>query len=335
MTGRSPSVAPVDDRHRATELVAALRAGVAGLILLLPLAARAVETSESMPLAAKSLLLDVAAAGARLVAVGDRGHVLVSDDRGATWRQVVVPTRAMLTGVSFADAQHGCAVGHDGVILLTADGGQTWTRQDDGKDLDSVWLDATFATPRDGFAVGAYGKCLVTHDTGRTWAPAQPIEEESHYNQVAAGSDHALFIAGESGLWLASHDGGATWQRGQIPYDGSLFGTLPAGGDRLIVYGLRGHVLVSEDRGAHWSERESPAPVLLQAGLVARNGVIVLAGQGGNFLVSRDHGRTFTLWKPAAYNGSVAALMETDDGALLVVGELGAARLPLPEATSP
>ena len=61
------------------------------------------------------------AAEGRLVAVGDRGHVLVSADQGATWEQILVPTRAMLTAVAFADAKNGTAVGHDGVILATND----------------------------------------------------------------------------------------------------------------------------------------------------------------------------------------------------------------------
>src|SRR5690349_8937389 len=70
--------------------------GVALLVFglwLMPIL-RAAESSEPARLAAKSLLLDVARAGSRLVAVGDRGHVLLSDDEGGTWRQVIVPTRA-------------------------------------------------------------------------------------------------------------------------------------------------------------------------------------------------------------------------------------------------
>ena len=73
------------------------------------------ENSELAPLAAKSLLLAVARTETSIVAVGDRGHVLLSKDDGRTWAQRLVPTRAMLTGVSFPDALHGWAVGHDGV----------------------------------------------------------------------------------------------------------------------------------------------------------------------------------------------------------------------------
>ena len=81
------------------------------------------------PKAVHSLLLDVVNTGERLVAVGDRGHILYSNDQGQSWQQAKVPTRQMLTSLFFVDAQHGWVVGHDAQILATSDGGLTWTKQ--------------------------------------------------------------------------------------------------------------------------------------------------------------------------------------------------------------
>ena len=85
-----------------------------------------------MPRAAQSLLLDIAQAGPRLVAVGERGHILYSDDDGQSWRQARVPTTQMLTSVCFINPGHGWAAGHDGIILVTDDGGETWRVQRNG-----------------------------------------------------------------------------------------------------------------------------------------------------------------------------------------------------------
>jgi len=295
----------------------------------------AAESSEPAPLASRSLLLDVTRAGQRLVAVGDRGHVLLSDDEGATWRQVVVPTRAMLTGVSFGDAKHGWAVGHDGVILATTDGGQTWNGQESNSSLETVFLDTHFLDATNGFVIGAYGQCLHTTDSGKTWTAIKATDDEVHFNQIAAGMDGTLYLAGESGTLLASGDQGATWHKLKVPYDGSLFGLLPLDARSLLVYGLRGHVFVSEDAGATWAPREIPVPVLIMTGVRLKSGPIVLAGLGGNFFISRDGARTFEAWKPAAFTGGVAGLLETHDGALLAVGEGGVVRLQLPEAPKP
>jgi len=105
------------------------------------------EPSVVAPLADDSLLLDAAVAGRRVVAVGQRGHVLVSEDQGASWRQVVVPTRVTLTAVHFPTPRHGWAVGHDAVVIHTADAGETWERQYADPDLQSPLLDVWFADP--------------------------------------------------------------------------------------------------------------------------------------------------------------------------------------------
>ncbi|TVP59615.1 MAG: photosystem I reaction center subunit IV, partial [Halomonadaceae bacterium] len=83
-------------------------------------------------LAANSLLLDLSRAGERLVAVGERGHIVYSDDFGESWSQAEVPVSTTLTGVYFPGESKGWAVGHGGVILHSSDRGETWVKQMDG-----------------------------------------------------------------------------------------------------------------------------------------------------------------------------------------------------------
>jgi photosystem II stability/assembly factor-like uncharacterized protein len=296
---------------------------------LAPLA-RPSEMSEPAPLAARALLLDIAAAGDRLVAVGDHGDIVVSTDQGRSWRQSLAPTQALLTGVCFVDARQGWAVGHQGVILHTANGGDTWERQDDRHHDADVYLDVLFRDATHGFVVGAYGKFLVTADGGRTWSSEHPIPDEVHFNRITTGPSGTLYLSGEGGLTLISRDEGKTWTRSEVPYDGSLFGVLPLGDGRLLTYGLRGHVFRSEDRGATWNEVPSGASILIMAGRRLADGRTVLAGQGGNFFVSRDGGRSFTNRRPAEIETSIADLIGTVDGAVVTVGEAGAVRLNLP-----
>ncbi len=286
--------------------------------------------SEPSKLAARTLLLDITRGGDRFVAVGDRGHVVLSADEGQTWQQAVTPTRAMLTAVSFADAQNGWAVGHDGVIIATTDGGKSWTRQDQRPDLETVLLDVHFLDAKHGFIVGAYGKFLETTDGGQTWRERRIYEEELHFNRISQDPEGHLFIAGESGLILRSEDRGQTWQRSTTPYEGSFYGVRPLSGGVLIAYGLRGHIFVSPDDGETWEERETDVKVLLMSCARLRDGVAVLAGQGGNFYISRDSGRTFRHWKPEDFGTSVADLAVAKDGALITVGEAGAVRITIP-----
>src|SRR3546814_12970323 len=79
------------------------------------------------------LINGLARAGDRVIAVGQRGHILLSDDDGAHWAQAKVPVSSDLTAVSFPTARDGWAVGHDGVVLAIQCGGTKWTRRLDGR----------------------------------------------------------------------------------------------------------------------------------------------------------------------------------------------------------
>ncbi|HYK00011.1 MAG TPA: YCF48-related protein, partial [Burkholderiaceae bacterium] len=94
--------------------------------------------AQPSPLAARALINGLALAGDRVVAVGQRGHVLCSDDQGKQWQQADVPLASDLVAVAFPTATHGWAVGHDGVVIASIDQGRSWQRQLDGRALGEV-----------------------------------------------------------------------------------------------------------------------------------------------------------------------------------------------------
>lgn len=87
-----------------------------------------------------AVLLGLAQAGKRLVAVGERGLIAVSDDEAKSWRQVPVAVSVGLTAVRFVTSKKGWAVGHRGVVLASSDGGDSWTVQLDGRKFAEIAL---------------------------------------------------------------------------------------------------------------------------------------------------------------------------------------------------
>ncbi len=313
---------------------AGLRSSILSFVVCLifslpnPVAARVEIAAEIMPLAERSVLLDVTLAGDRLVAVGERGHVLLSDDFGETWKQTAVSTRSTLTAVFFADAQRGWAVGHDNVILATADGGVSWSHQYAEGGIENRFLDVYFLDDGRGFAVGAYGLFVETVDGGARWTSREIYWEELHFNRISMAADGRLFIAMETGELLQSVDDGGTWEEMDSPYDGSLFGVLSLGARTLVAYGLRGNVFRSSDGGESWVVVETPAPLLVTHGIRLAGGEVVLAAQNGRFFLSRDGGRSFTVWQVPVQGA--AALTEAPDGSVVAVGLNGVWRLQVP-----
>lgn len=281
------------------------------------------------PLAPKSLLLDVAARDGRLVAVGERGHVLVSTDSGGTWTQARVPTRTLLTGVALGEKGLGWAVGHDLVVLRTRDGGLSWEQVHAEPEAEKPLLDVWFADGERGLAVGAYGTLLATADGGTTWTE-RPVhgEDDVHLNALAAAADGTLFLAAEAGHLYRSTDGGATFAPLPSPYEGSFFGLLPLP-DALLAFGLRGHVYRSEDRGATWSRVETGSEATLTSGLDLGGGRVVVAGLAGTLLWSSDGGRSFRLQELPDRKG-IVALAAAGEGGVLLFGEGGSRRVEVP-----
>jgi photosystem II stability/assembly factor-like uncharacterized protein len=287
--------------------------------------------------AIKSLMLDVVHAGKRLVAVGDRGHILYSDDQGATWVQAKVPTRALLTSVFFVDDKHGWAVGHDAQILASEDGGATWTKQFEDLKREAPLLDVWFKDANSGFAVGAYGALLETTDGGKHWEDASDRldnEDQFHLNAIASVKDAGLFIVGEQGSMFRSADWGQTWEKLEGPYQGSLFGVIgTAQANTLLAYGLRGNLYRSTDFGSTWEQVElKAARGALEFGLsgatLLDDGSIVIVGNGGSVIRSNDNGETFSVFnRPDRI--SVSAVTAAGNGNLILAGQGGV------RATSP
>jgi len=316
--------------------------------------------------AKSALLTGVAAAGKRLVAVGERSIVLLSDDNGQSWRQArSVPTSVALTGVRFVSDDTGWAIGHSGVVLKTVDAGETWVRQLDGKlaatielaaadaaangaatptrrqrdakglvddGADKPFLDAFFFDPQRGFVIGAYGLAFTTGDGGKTWSSlvGQIDNPKSRhlYNVVAV--DQSLLITGEQGTLLRSTDGGQHFAAVTISYPGTLFGAVVAQDGTLLVFGLRGNAFRSTDLGKSWTKVDFGLPVTLTAGLRLRDGRLAVVDETGRLLLSSDNGASFASQSVPKMNAATG-LVEAADGALVVATQRGAVRI-APEA---
>lgn len=318
--------------NRAVPATASLCAALLLFSTLLPLsraeedASEEILWSEMARLAPRSLLLDVAEADGRIFAVGDRGHILVSEDGGNTWVQCRVPTRSMLNAVAAVDGKRAWAAGHDSVILHTSDGGTTWERQHWAPEDASPLFDLWFENANHGLAVGAYAYVLETHDGGKTWERRIVDEEQRHWNNLVEAEDGTLFVGAEFGTVFKSEDRGRTWEALDTPYGGTYFGAVNLKGGPLLIFGLRGRVYRSEDEGQSWEQIEVDTTSGLQTGLQLSDGTVVIAGLSGTVLLSRDNGKTFrTANRPDRLG--ISSLIELSSDGLVLVGEGGVRRV--------
>lgn len=247
----------------------------------------------------KAPIIAVALAGKRIVAVGDYGIVILSDD-GKAYRQAkTMPTRAVLTSVFFLDDKRGWAAGHDGTIVTTADGGETWQLLRDEPGKERVLLSVWFENAKHGLAVGQFGLMLETDDGGKTWRERRLVEAadqaEKHLMQIFAGEYGLVFIAAESGSIFRSDDAGRTWKAIQTDNKGSFWTGKALTDGGLLIAGMRGHIYRSDNKGIAWKEIVSGTQQSL-TGIVQHNdGSVTLIGNSGVVFNSKDGGRSFAI----------------------------------------
>ena len=283
--------------------------------------------AEIMPMASKSLLLDVTFNGGQYVAVGERGHILASTD-GENWAQVNVPVRSPLTAITFNGDTHGWAVGHDGVILGSTDGGKTWVLQnfDPDDEFPLQFLDVHFVDQQRGFAIGTYGLMMETRDGGLNWEPSDAPairDEELHFNAMVPLNDGSLLLVGKTGMMGRSTDGGESWERLESPYESSLFGAAAHGDAGAVVYGLRGNVFATTDVAAgEWRRLDTGTVASFFGGDRLPDGGYVMVGLNGTILTV-DAAAQEVRRSSDPEGKPLAGVTPIADG-LLVVGQGGA-----------
>lgn len=288
-------------------------------------------------LADENLLLDVAAAGQRLVAVGERGHIIVSDDQGKSWRQVSVPVAVLLTAVSFADDQHGWAVGHGGVVLHTKDGGETWVKQFDGNIANQMIIKQaeTYVEELEEELANADEEDAL--DAEYALEDAQFALEDAQIDAEVGASKPLLdvlfwsrtegVVVGAYGFIFKTEDGGSTWRNLGSNMDNAdrfhLNAVTQIKGGTLLAAGEAGVLFRSTDLGESWESIDSPYDgSFFGVSATGEEGTALAFGLRGNLFRTTDDGVSWEELDSNTESTLMGASFDGDNG-ITIVGNSG------------
>jgi photosystem II stability/assembly factor-like uncharacterized protein len=226
----------------------------------------------SSEIAYQHLLLDVQILTNRWIAVGEKGHILFSEDTGKTWQQADVPVSVLLTAVHFASDSMGWAVGHGGVILVSTDGGLTWTKQFDGNEANQSIIrqaekyvaeleaDLESATEDEaGDIEYELEEALFSLEDAEIDAE---VGASKPFLDVYFINEQKGFVVGAYGFLFATNDGGQTWDNyGDRVENFDRFHLNAIGqtaNESLIIAGEAGVMFRSQDGGDTWETVDSP-----------------------------------------------------------------------------
>jgi len=291
-------------------------------------------------------LFDISRAGERLVAVGARGLIIVSEDDGQNWRQAAVPVSATLTAVSFPTPDKGWAVGHAGTILHSDDGGSSWQLQFDGRAVNKQYLEFTRserkklqsemdALQQSAGSTPADASGLLLKKMERSLEDAVYAEEDAQLALEGCPADpflDVLFVSADTGFAVGAYgmiyrteDAGTSWHAGYSGIENidryHYYSLAKAAGGLLYLSGEAGLLYRSTDGGLSWERLESLYDGSL-FGVVAQDDYVIAFGLRGNIFRSDDRGyawsRVDNSSENSLYGGSVLA-----DDSVLLLGSAG------------
>lgn len=235
-----------------------------------------------------------------------------------------------LRAVFFIDNQKGWAVGEEGAIIHSIDGGDTWQEQSSGTNIDLK--DVVFTDQNTGWVVGEEGLILHTTNGGSNWSvkpSGKGIEYEifSIYlaNSTTGWCTAANMNTMESDI-LKTSNGGDSWSNQQTvsAWLESVFFVDENKGWIAGVDYINGEDIIfhTENGGTNWTAQDVPESAnhhLYDIFFINENTGWAV-GYGGAILHTSDGGVTWTQQNSGTLNSLTKVLFIDDQKGWIVGG---------------
>ena len=194
--------------------------------------------------------------------------VLKTVDGGDTWTNISANLPSIITTYGqyttqtindfyFQDANVGVAVGYNGIILKTLDGGTTWTFY--GALGAGTYRSVCFVDATTGIIV-AHGKMVKkTVDGGETWTTwISEATTFNHFFETRFFNTTTGVAIGDGGVIFRTNDAGATWTSATVTpaAGGQLWGLTVVSPTIAYASGQLGQIYKTTDAGATWTKED-------------------------------------------------------------------------------
>ena len=205
------------------------------------------------------------------------------------WYQLRQEGESILFSVDMYDANHITAVGADGLILQSDDGGQSWsTRTSSATD---ALRRVRWHSPSLGVILGNGGVALKSVDGGQSWQTLNTGTTRALFDVHFYDANNWLVI-GQAAIRITTTDGGQTWEEQGSGTDN--FNEIDIPGDFGVIVGNKGQIRFTRDGGKAWGSSESGTNLELTGVSVGDDSTAIAVGANGTILRTQDKGRNWT-----------------------------------------
>ena len=280
---------------------------------------------------------DVASCGGTTIAVGGRGAILISTDKGTSWKNSRSGTESSLYAVAFSG---GCeivvAVGENGAVLVSTDDGGAWEAPETHtrNDFNDVALSGD---GKIAIAVGDRGLFRFSADTGKSWSSPSNVTGKHVYGVALSDDGRTAVAVGQDSLMIISSNGGRKWRDGgghdvwigsggkeSDDFEAVALGGM--NGESAVVVGDNGAILFStgfaKDEKGDWVSKipkgDHRNSDFTDVAFSGDGGTAVAVGRRGVVWASTDRGKTWNR-RDSRVGNSLEAVALSGDGAVAVV----------------
>jgi len=296
---------------------------------------------------------------------GEQGVMLISNQPDAnTWRSINTGYQSSIRAIHYLpDQQQLAAIGENGLLLLSNDGGNQWQKMElpttaeltdfisvspsltliacaDGSFLrseniatqwervtthSSAYITRLFYDPEQNtlIALSAEGEILLSDDGGKLWAPVTHTHQ--YLTDIIQLSNKTLLASGANGTLLQSDNGGRTWSNLPSLTSTSIDGIMAITDTSIVAYGEGGLLLQSNDTGNSWTLLKEPITDFVHQLLQISSDNWLAAGAKGLLINSTNQGQD---WKniisvQQQNDYFLSMISDKKSGALLAAGPPG------------
>jgi photosystem II stability/assembly factor-like uncharacterized protein len=238
------------------------------------------------------------------------------------------PTLSDLKDVQFISEQEGWAVGYNGIIIYTDNGGETWDIQHD--DISELFWNVYFIDDHEGWVVGR-SSIYHTTDKGNTWQKQTRPSVMGDLTDVYFINHDTGWIVGTHKIVLKTTDGGDNWIKimNSISTENSFHSVcfvdeLNGCAVGAINFCDNGFVMTTRDGGLTWLDTSPVDAGGFQKVIFTDSLTGWICGYGNELQKTEDGGKTWIMNSTHQYGGSYSDILffDDNDGILLAVNSI-------------
>jgi len=203
---------------------------------------------------------DIICLDANIAYIATYHQIYKTTNGGGNWNVSYYYQHADYLSVYFTGYEAGFAVGNDGLVSRTFDGGKSWYSNRISNVVEdppfNLFRSVYFTDSLNGFITGDFGLFFQTTNGGSNWFHQK--ESINHFYDVSFLNESTGYTCGQSGSIMKTTNGGSKWNLLYAGYNGNLNDMYFFNTEVGIAVGDSGAVLKTINGGNNWTRGFTP-----------------------------------------------------------------------------